>query len=115
MLSLIGYFPNLNHAPTIIAREKELLEAQIAAGFVGPDPAMNSFTTGVDVSFGEILPTAIFVRTSDWIENIPQVVQKLINTHKEAVQAFGDASFDLKFLKEKPDFTGFVDQQFLTK
>lgn len=296
----IGYFPNLNHAPAIIAREKELFEAQLGddveveyvtfsggsdfmtalaaneidAGLVGPGPAMNSFTTGVDVvtiasastggtvimsskdsgvvspediddhtfisphigcthnvqfetfmkenldvtsartggsmvhvtgkpaqygtmfengdvdvatapepwasaleadghqvvidtvdvSFGETLPAAIFVTTSDWIENKPQVVQKLINAHEdaidfindnedeaieltiqgidevtgqklerdimdkawtrtffvadvdeEAVQDFGDASFDLKFLKEKPDFTGFVDQQFLTK
>lgn len=296
----IGYFPNLNHAPAIVAREKSLFEEQLGdgveveyitfsggsdfmtalaakeidAGLVGPGPAMNSFTSGVDVvtiasastggtvimsskdsgiiapediaehtfisphvgcthnvqfetymkenlavtsartggsmvhvtgkpaqyatmfengdvdvatapepwasvleaeghnividtvdvSFGETLPAAIFVTTSEWIDERPDVVQKLINAHEEAidfinenedeaidltiqgidevtgqkleraimdrawtrtffvaavdeeaVQAFGDASFDLKFLKEKPDFTGFVDQQFLAK
>ncbi|MFB1049430.1 aliphatic sulfonate ABC transporter substrate-binding protein [Paraliobacillus sp. JSM ZJ581] len=31
----------------------------------------------------------------------------------DEVQAFGDASFDLKFLKEKPDFTDLIDTQFI--
>src|SRR5699024_10376716 len=104
----------------------------------------------VDVSFGETLPAAIFVTTSEWIDDRPEIVQKLINAHEEAidfinddpdeaidltiqgidevtgqklerdildrawtrtffvaevdeeaVQEFGNASFDLKFLKEK--------------
>lgn len=31
----------------------------------------------------------------------------------EEIQAFGDSSFDLKFLKEKPDFSELTDTQFL--
>src|SRR5699024_1954286 len=118
----------------------------------------------VDVSFGETLPAAILVTTSDWIDHHPETVQQLTTAHEEAidfinenpdeaidltiqgideitgqklerdimeqawtrtffvaavdeeaVQAFGDASFDLQFLKEQPDFTGFVDQQFLSE
>lgn len=296
----LGYFPNLNHAPAIVAREKELFENQLGddieveyitfsggsdfmtalaageidAGLVGPGPAMNSYTSGVDVqtiasastggtvimsrkdsdlttpediadhtfisphigcthnvqfetymkenldvtsartggsmvhvtgkpaqygtmfengdvdvatapepwasvleaeghnvvidtpdvSFGETLPAAIFVTSSEWINDHNDVVQKLIDAHEEAiafindnpdeaidltiqgidditgqklerdimerawtrtffvadvdeeaVQAFGDASFDLKFLKEQPDFSDFVDKQFLTQ
>ncbi|MGD6801148.1 aliphatic sulfonate ABC transporter substrate-binding protein [Rossellomorea vietnamensis] len=31
----------------------------------------------------------------------------------EAVQAFADSSYELKFLKEKPDFTDLIDKQFI--
>ncbi|HLR67993.1 MAG TPA: aliphatic sulfonate ABC transporter substrate-binding protein [Virgibacillus sp.] len=294
----IGYFPNLNHAPAIVAKEKQLFEKQLGddieveyitfsggsdfmtaltageidAGIVGPGPAMNSYTSGVDVktiasastggtvimsrkdsgildpediedhtfisphvgcthnvqfetymknyldvtssrtggtmthvtgkpaqystmfengdidvatapepwasvlesegnhvvidtpdiSFGETLPAAIFVTTEAWIDNHPTIVQNIIDAHEEAIdfineneseaidltiegihdvtgqelereimenawtrtffqadvdeeviQEFGDASFDLKFLKEEPDFSNFVDKQFL--
>lgn len=296
---ILGYFPNLNHAPALIAKEKELYEShlgddvaveymtfsggsdfmtalaagEIQGGLVGPGPAMNSYISGVDVqliaasstggtvimsrkdsgiekpedianttfisphvgcthdvqfetymkeklsitsnrtggtmkhvtgkpaqyttmfengdvdvatapepwasvleaeqganvvidtpdiSFGTTLPAAIFVTSSDFIEESPELVQKLIDAHQESIdfihenqdeaiditikgidevtgqklersimdsawkrtffesdvdeeviQAFGDSSYDLKFLKEQPDFSGFVDKQFL--
>ena len=31
----------------------------------------------------------------------------------DVIQDFGDASHDLKFLKEQPDFSEFVDKEFL--
>ncbi|GAA0447156.1 aliphatic sulfonate ABC transporter substrate-binding protein [Lentibacillus halophilus] len=71
----IGYFPNLNHAPAMVAKQKEmykdhlgdnvnveyktfpngstfmkaLASGDIEGGLVGPGPAMNSFISGVDV------------------------------------------------------------------
>lgn len=296
---VIGYFPNLNHAPAIVAREKALYEeslgddfeveymtfsggsdfmtalaaGEIHGGLVGPGPAMNSYISGVDVqliaasstggtvimsrkdsgiltpediadhtfisphvgcthdvqfetymkeelgvtsdrtggtmkhvtgkpaqyttmfesgnvdiatapepwasvleaeqganvvidtpdvAFGETLPAAIFVTSSELINDSPELVQNLIDAHKQsvefindnaeeaiditikgidevtgqklehsiienawkrtfydydvnedAVQAFGDASYDLKFLKEQPDFSEFIDKQFI--
>ncbi|MBT2216364.1 aliphatic sulfonate ABC transporter substrate-binding protein [Virgibacillus dakarensis] len=297
---VIGYFPNLNHAPAMIAKEKQMYENQlgddveveyrtfpdgsafmtalatgeIQGGLVGPGPAMNNFISGVDVtvvassstggtvivsredsgiktvedikgktfisprvgcthdvqfetymkklgitsdrtggtmkhvtgkpaqyttmfekgdvdvatapepwasvleaevganvvvdsdeiSFGKTLPAAVFVTSSDMIKNDPELIQNLIDAHKEsvefinenpeeaiditiksideitgqkldhdvmesawartdfvydidqeAIQAFGDSSYDLQFLKEKPDFTGFVDKSFINK
>src|SRR5699024_2179656 len=70
----IGYFPNLNHAPAMVAKQKEMYEdhlgenvnveyqtfpdgatfmkalaaGEIQGGLVGPGPAMNSFISGVD-------------------------------------------------------------------
>ena len=72
---VLGYFPNLNHAPALVATEKELYEkhlgddveieymtfsggsdfmtalaaGEIQGGLVGPGPAMNSYISGVDV------------------------------------------------------------------
>src|SRR5690625_5745844 len=72
---VIGYFPNLNHAPAMVAKEKELYEKHLGAdveveyrtfpdgslfmtalatgeiqgGIVGPSPAMNNYLSGVDV------------------------------------------------------------------
>lgn len=72
---VIGYFPNLNHAPAMVAIEKQLYEKQlgddvdveyqtfpdggefmtalaageIQGGLVGPGPAMNNYISGVDV------------------------------------------------------------------
>lgn len=115
-----------------------------------------------EVSFGETLPAAVFVTNGNLAEEQPELVQKLVDAHKEAtdfinenreesiditieaikeitgqsldrevissawdrinyvyvineeaIQAFGNSSHDLKFLKEKPDFTGFVDKQFI--
>lgn len=296
---VIGYFPNLNHAPAIVAKEKALYEealgdnveveymtfsggsdfmtalaaGEIQAGLVGPGPAMNSYTSGVDVqliaasstggtvimsrkdsgiekpedindatfisphvgcthdvqfetymkenlnttsnrtggtmnhvtgkpaqyttmfengdvdvatapepwasvleaeqeanividtkdvSFGETLPAAIFVTSEAFIDESPEQVQSMIDAHEasidyinnnpkdaiqltingidevtgqeleydimenawertfftadfeeDVIQSFGDASYDLKFLKEQPDFSDFVDKQFL--
>lgn len=295
---VIGYFPNLNHAPAMVAKEKQMYEKQlgddveveyrtfpdgsafmtalatgdIQGGLVGPGPAMNNFISGVDVeviaasstggtvivsrkgsgvktaedikehtfisprvgcthdvqfetymkklgitsnrtsgtmkhvtgkpaqyttifengdvdvaatpepwgsvleaevganvvidsdeiSFGKTLPAAVFVTSSDLAENNPELVQHLVDAHKEsvdyinenqaeaiditinsideitghkldhdvmesawertdfvyeidqdAIQDFGDSSYDLQFLKEKPDFTDFVDASFI--
>jgi len=72
---VIGYFPNIDHAPAMIAREKgyykkelgdgvkveyktfpdggafmtALKTGEIDAGLVGPGPVMNNFTNGADV------------------------------------------------------------------
>ncbi|GGJ87654.1 ABC transporter substrate-binding protein [Lentibacillus kapialis] len=71
----IGYFPNLNHAPAMVAKQKEMYQdhlgenvtveyqtfpdgstfmkalaaGEIQGGLVGPGPAINSFISGVDV------------------------------------------------------------------
>ncbi|RYG73754.1 aliphatic sulfonate ABC transporter substrate-binding protein [Lentibacillus lipolyticus] len=71
----IGYFPNLNHAPAMVAKQKEMYQdhlgdsvnvkyqtfpdgstfmkalasGDIQGGLVGPGPAMNSYISGVDV------------------------------------------------------------------
>ena len=115
-----------------------------------------------DIAFGETLPAAIFVTSSEFIKENPEKVQSLIDAHKEAIdfinqnadeaiditiqaidditgqkleksilenawkrtffaadyeadviQAFGDASYDLQFLKEQPDFSGFINKKFL--
>ncbi|HLR69148.1 ABC transporter substrate-binding protein [Virgibacillus alimentarius] len=72
---VIGYFPNLNHAPAMVAKEKQLYEKQLGddvkveyktfsdgssfmtalatdeihAGLVGPGPAMNHYISGFEV------------------------------------------------------------------
>lgn len=112
--------------------------------------------------YAPALPAAIFVTSSDFIKESPELVQQLIDAHQESIdfinenqdeaiditikgidevtgqklerpimesawtrtffesdvdeaviQAFGDSSYDLKFLKEQPDFSDFVDKQFL--
>lgn len=295
---VIGYFPNLNHAPAMVAKEKKMYEkhlgddvdveyrtfpdgsafmtalatGDIQGGLVGPGPAMNNFISGVDVkvvaasstggtvimsragsgikdpkdikgktfisprvgcthdvqfetymkelgitssrtggemkhvtgkpatyttmfqsgnvdvatvpepwasvleakvdanvvinsdeiSFGKTLPAAVFVTSSYLVKNNKELVQSLVDAHKEsvkfinenpeeaitttiesideitgqklerdvmesawertdfayeinseAIQAFGDSSYDLQFYKDKPDFTGFIDKSFV--
>jgi NitT/TauT family transport system substrate-binding protein len=115
-----------------------------------------------DVAFGNTLPASVLVSSGELIENDPELVQKIVNAHKdatafinenpeeakeiaikdikeitdqelskevidqawenisftyevdaEAIQAFGDASYDLDFLKEQPDFTNLIDTQFI--
>ncbi|GLB59446.1 aliphatic sulfonate ABC transporter substrate-binding protein [Cytobacillus sp. NCCP-133] len=72
---VIGYFPNINHVPAMIAKDQGYFEKQLGdgskveyktfaeggsfmtalktgdidAGLVGPGPAMNNFSTGADV------------------------------------------------------------------
>ncbi|RSK26803.1 aliphatic sulfonate ABC transporter substrate-binding protein [Bacillus sp. HMF5848] len=71
---VIGYFPNINHVPAMVAKEKGFFEekldgltveyktfpdgssfmtalvtGEIQAGLVGPGPAMNNYTSGADV------------------------------------------------------------------
>ncbi|RNF39021.1 ABC transporter substrate-binding protein [Planococcus salinus] len=294
----IGYFPNLNHVPAMVAKEKEFYQknlpdgssleyvtfpdgatfmtalktGDIDAGLVGPGPAMNNYTNGADVkmiaggstggtvvlaregsgiesyedlagktfitprvgcthdvqfetfmkeigitsertggemvhqtgkpaqyeamfetgkidvavapepwgsvleqntgakviiqpdeiAFGETLPASVLVTSGELIEQDPELVQGIVDAHKEAttfiaenpeeakeitlndieevtgqrleqsvldgawentgfntalipeeIQAFGDSSFDLKFLKEQPDFSELTDTQFI--
>lgn len=72
---VIGYFPNINHVPAMVAKDQKFYEKQLGdgttveyktfaeggsfmtalktgeidAGLVGPGPAMNNYTTGADV------------------------------------------------------------------
>ncbi|ESU32540.1 ABC transporter substrate-binding protein [Bacillus sp. 17376] len=72
---VIGYFPNINHVPAMVAKDKGFFEQQLGdgttieyktfaeggsfmtalktgeidAGLVGPGPAMNNYSTGADV------------------------------------------------------------------
>ncbi len=296
---VIGYFPNINHVPAMVAKDQGLFEQQLGdgttveyrtfadggafmtalktgevdAGLVGPGPAMNNYTTGADVkiiagastggtvvlaregveinsaedfagkvfvtpaigcthdvqyetylqeagvtseriggtmkhltgqpatysallqagkvdivvapepwaaviqnetgaevvipwnevSFGETLPASVMVTSGKLASENPELVQNIIDAHKEAVeyiesnpeeakaitikdikettgqeleknvvdlawerigftydvdqeavQAFADSSYALKFLKEQPDFTNLIDKQFIS-
>ncbi len=115
-----------------------------------------------EISFGETLPASVLVSSGELINENPELVQKIVNAHKdatafieenpdeakqitiqdvkevtgqelskevvdsawerigftykvdsEAVQAFADSSYELKFLKEKPDFSDLIDKQFI--
>lgn len=115
-----------------------------------------------EISFGTTLPASVLVTSSKMIEENPEMVQGIVDAHKDAntfitenpdeakditintidevtgqkleksiidgawdnmifdtalapkeIQAFGDSSFDLKFLKEKPDFAALADTQFI--
>ncbi|GAA5415259.1 putative aliphatic sulfonates-binding protein [Paraliobacillus ryukyuensis] len=115
-----------------------------------------------EVSFGETLPASVLVTSGDMIKNDKELIQQIVEAHKEAitfineneekakditiadikentgqelskevidsawnnigfsydvsaeeVQAFGDSSYELKFLKEQPDFSNLIDTQFI--
>lgn len=117
-----------------------------------------------EVSFGQTLPASVLVATGNLVNDNPELVQKIVNAHKEAtafiaanpeeakditiadieeitgqelsrsvidsawdrigftykvdqdaVQAFADSSYELKFLQEKPDFSDLIDNQFITE
>lgn len=114
-----------------------------------------------EVSFGTTLPASVLVATGSLIEEQPELVQEIVNAHKqatefiannpdeakeitiqdikeitnqelsrdiidsawerigftyvadqEAIQAFADSSYNLNFLKSKPDFSEFIAGQF---
>ncbi|RWZ51290.1 aliphatic sulfonate ABC transporter substrate-binding protein [Halobacillus fulvus] len=114
------------------------------------------------VAFGETLPAAVFVTSQELVENQPELVDNIVEAHKQAtdfiaenpeeakqiagdkikeitdqelseevinnawdridftyevnedvLQDFANSSYDLEFLKEKPDLTGLVDKSFL--
>lgn len=116
-----------------------------------------------EVSFGETLPASVMVTSGKLASENPELVQKITDAHKEAVQfildnpeeskvitindikettgqelekevvdlawerigftyevdqdavqAFADSSYALKFLKEQPDFTNLIDKQFIS-
>ncbi|MFG6117481.1 aliphatic sulfonate ABC transporter substrate-binding protein [Halobacillus sp. MO56] len=115
-----------------------------------------------EVAFGETLPAAVFVTSNELVENDSDLVQNLVDAHKEAttfiqdnpeeakeiaankikditdqelsesvidssweridftynvkledLQSFANASYELQFLKEKPDLSGLVDTTFI--
>lgn len=70
------------------------------------DEAIDLTIKGIKDVTGQDLEREIIVKAWDRIDFTYQI-------DKDAIQKFGDSSFDLKFLKEKPDFTGFVDDQFI--
>ncbi|KHE69585.1 ABC transporter substrate-binding protein [Halobacillus sp. BBL2006] len=115
-----------------------------------------------NVAYGETLPAAVFVTSQDLVKNNPEMVQNIVDAHKQAtefiqenpeeakeiaikkikditdqelsqevidnaweridftyeveekdLQDFANSSYDLGFLKEKPDLTGLVDKSFI--
>lgn len=132
------------------------------ASVLAQEANANVIVSADEVSFGQTLPASVLVSSGELVENNPELIQKIIDAHKQAitfindnpeeskeitiqdikeetgqelskqvidgawenigftyelnadeVQAFGDASHDLKFLKEKPDFTDLIDTQFI--
>ncbi|MGY0691968.1 ABC transporter substrate-binding protein [Virgibacillus sp. FSP13] len=102
---VIGYFPNLNHAPAMIAKEKEMYEkhlgedveveyrtfpdgstfmkalatGEIQGGLVGPGPAMNNFISGVDVQViaaSSTGGTVIVSREGSGVKNVEDIEGK---------------------------------------
>lgn len=127
----IGYFPNLNHAPAMVAKEKKLFEEQlgddvgveyvtfsggsdfmtalasdeIQAGLVGPGPAMNNYISGVDVKLlaaASTGGTVIMSREGSGIES-PEDIEdhSFISPH---VGCTHDVQFET-FMKENFDTT----------
>ncbi|MGJ9457753.1 ABC transporter substrate-binding protein [Oceanobacillus sp. CF4.6] len=115
-----------------------------------------------EVAYGETLPAAVFVTSQNLIDNNPELVQKIVDGHKQAtdfikqnpeesktiasekieeitgqglsasvidraweridftyevdskvLQEFADSSFELEFLKDKPDLSNLVDSSFI--
>ncbi|WP_010647897.1 ABC transporter substrate-binding protein [Oceanobacillus massiliensis] len=115
-----------------------------------------------DVAYGETLPAAVFVTSQDLVDTNPELVQKIVDGHKQAtefieenpeeaktiasekieeitgqalsasvidrawerinftyevdssvLQDFADSSFELEFLKEKPNLDGLVNSSFI--
>jgi NitT/TauT family transport system substrate-binding protein len=95
----IGYFPNINHVPAMVAKSKGYYEEQLGdgttveyktfpdgasfmtalktgeidAGLVGPGPAMNNYSTGADVKIiagGSTGGTVVLARADSGIESV---------------------------------------------
>ncbi|MBD8067479.1 aliphatic sulfonate ABC transporter substrate-binding protein [Bacillus sp. PS06] len=106
---VIGYFPNIDHAPAMIAREKgyftdelgenveieyltfpdggafmtALKTGEIHAGLVGPGPVMNNYTNGADVKIiagASSGGTHIVARADSGIETIEDIAGKTFIT-----------------------------------
>ncbi|WP_078547998.1 aliphatic sulfonate ABC transporter substrate-binding protein [Litchfieldia alkalitelluris] len=106
---IIGYFPNIDHAPAMIAREKgyftealgedveikyltfpdggafmtALKTGEIHAGLVGPGPVMNNYTNGADVKIiagASSGGTHIVARGDSGIETIEDIEGKTFIT-----------------------------------
>jgi NitT/TauT family transport system substrate-binding protein len=106
---IIGYFPNIDHAPAMVAREKgyfqnelgenveieyltfpdggafmtALKTGEIHAGLVGPGPVMNNYTNGADVKIiagASSGGTHIVARADSGIESIEDIAGKTFIT-----------------------------------
>lgn len=128
---VLGYFPNLNHAPALVAKEKALYEAhlgedveieymtfsggsdfmtalaagEIQGGLVGPGPAMNSYISGVDVQLiaaSSTGGTVIMSRKDSDIEEPEDITDAtFISPH---VGCTHDVQFET-YMKEELDIT----------
>ncbi|MCT2537882.1 ABC transporter substrate-binding protein [Aquibacillus koreensis] len=101
----IGYFPNINHVPAMVAKSEGYYQEQlgddvtinyktfpdgssfmdalktgeIQAGLVGPGPAMNNYTNGADVNIiagGSTGGTVILAREGSGIETVEDIAGK---------------------------------------
>ncbi|AQQ54769.1 ABC transporter substrate-binding protein [Planococcus lenghuensis] len=122
----IGYFPNLDHVPAMVAKEKELYEknlpegteveyvtfadgasfmtalktGDIDGGLVGPGPAMNNYTNGADVVMiagGASGGTVVMARNGSGIESVEDIAGKTFITPR--VGCTHDVQFET-FMKE---------------
>ncbi|MEN1968609.1 aliphatic sulfonate ABC transporter substrate-binding protein [Lentibacillus sp. N15] len=163
-----GQMKHVTGKPALYPAMFEKGEVDIAAA---PEPwgsvlelkeGANVLLDSDEVSFGEKLPAAVFVTSSEFAKDNPELVQKMVDAHIESIdyinehtdesiditiqsidditgqkmerdvmenawkrthfvydvdvdtiQKFGNSSFDLQFLKEKPDFSTFVDKRFI--
>lgn len=161
----------MKHMPGKPATYSALLQSGKVDIAVAPEPwaAVIQNETGAkvvipwnEISFGETLPASVMVTSGKLASENPELVQNIVDAHKEAiqfikdnpeeakaitmkdieettgqalekevvdlawerigftyevdqdaVQAFADSSYALKFLKEKPDFTNLIDKQFI--
>ncbi|TLS36750.1 aliphatic sulfonate ABC transporter substrate-binding protein [Pseudalkalibacillus caeni] len=124
---VIGYFPNINHVPAMIAKEKGFYEEQlgdgitieyqtfpdgasfmtalktgdIQAGLVGPGPAMNNYTNGADVKMiagGSTGGTVVLARKGSGIESVEDIPGNTFITPR--VGCTHDVQFET-FMKEQ--------------
>ncbi|QHJ70575.1 ABC transporter substrate-binding protein [Planococcus halotolerans] len=122
----IGYFPNLDHVPAMVAKEKGLYEknlpegtkvdyvtfadgadfmtalktGDIDGGLVGPGPAMNNYTNGADVTMiagGASGGTVVMARDGSGIESVEDIAGKTFITPR--VGCTHDVQFET-FMKE---------------
>src|SRR5699024_6272302 len=71
-----------------------------------PDDAIDITITAIDDITGQKLERSN-------LENAWERTFFEADFEEEVIQEFGDASYDLEFLKEQPDFSEFVNKAFL--
>src|SRR5699024_2093440 len=71
-----------------------------------PDEGIDLTLEAIDELTGEKLERSI-------LESAWERTDFTADFEADVIQDFGDASHDLKFLKEQPDFSEFVDKEFL--
>src|SRR5699024_4276641 len=73
-----------------------------------PDEAIELTIAGIDDVTGEKMDKSIMESAWECRDFTADY-----ESESDVIQDFDDASYDLKFLKEKPDFSDFIDKQFL--